>query len=64
MRDLAQDRAEAARKLTELERGRKAVAAHKKTVERKLAKARALLAALPDDERTAYQRGSRSGRET
>ncbi|WP_411098058.1 NlpC/P60 family protein [Streptomyces sp. x-45] len=63
MRDLAQDRAEAARKLTELEKGRKAVAAHKKTVERKLAKARALLAALPDDERAAYGRGSRSGRE-
>ncbi|MEW2450029.1 NlpC/P60 family protein [Streptomyces parvulus] len=63
MRDLAQDRAEAAGKLAELERGRKAVAAHKKTVERKLAKARALLNSLPDDERVGYERGSRSGRE-
>ncbi|MEU4144049.1 NlpC/P60 family protein [Streptomyces parvulus] len=63
MRDLAQDRAEAAGKLAELEKGRKAVAAHKKTVERKLAKARALLNSLPDDERAGYERGSRSGRE-
>ncbi|MEJ1196508.1 MULTISPECIES: NlpC/P60 family protein [unclassified Streptomyces] len=62
MRDLAQDRAEAGRKLTELEKGRKAVAAHKKTVERKLAKARELLNSLPDGERAAYDRGSRSGR--
>jgi cell wall-associated NlpC family hydrolase len=62
MRDLAEDRAEAGRKLTELEKGRKAVAAHKKTVERKLAEARALLNSLPDDERSAYERGSRSGR--
>ncbi|MFG2677873.1 NlpC/P60 family protein [Streptomyces sp. NPDC048392] len=63
MRDLAQDRAEAARKLAGLEKGRRAVAAHKKTVERKLAKARALLDSLPDDERADYHRGSRSGRE-
>ncbi|MGW8061078.1 NlpC/P60 family protein [Streptomyces ziwulingensis] len=62
LRDLAQDRAEAGRKLTELEEGRKAVAAHKKTVERKLAKARELLNSLPDEERAAYDRGSRSGR--
>ncbi|MDG9725336.1 MULTISPECIES: C40 family peptidase [unclassified Streptomyces] len=62
MVDLAQDRAEAGRKLTELEKGRKAVAAHKKTVEQKLAKARELLNALPDEERAAYDRGSRSGR--
>ncbi|AQS69987.1 NlpC/P60 family protein [Streptomyces pactum] len=62
LRDLAQDRAEAGRKLAELEKGRKAVAAHKKTVERKLAKARELLNSLPDGERAAYDRGSRSGR--
>ncbi|WP_395573672.1 NlpC/P60 family protein [Streptomyces sp. BK79] len=62
MRDLAEDRAEAGRKLTELEKGRKAVAAHKKTVERKLAEARALLNSLPDEDRAAYDRGSRSGR--
>ncbi|MFH8974153.1 NlpC/P60 family protein [Streptomyces sp. NPDC017890] len=62
MRDLAQDRAEAGEKLTELEKSRKAVAAHKKTVERKLAEARRLLNSLPDDERAAYDRGSRSGR--
>ncbi|MFE5399167.1 NlpC/P60 family protein [Streptomyces sp. NPDC056568] len=62
LRDLAQDRAEAGRKLTELEKGRKAVAAHKRTVERKLAEARELLASLPDEERAAYDRGSRSGR--
>ncbi|MDG9691698.1 NlpC/P60 family protein [Streptomyces sp. DH17] len=62
MRDLAQDRAEAGRKLAELEKGRKAVAAHKKTVERKLAEARRLLNSLPDEERAAHDRGSRSGR--
>ncbi|MFI8945740.1 NlpC/P60 family protein [Streptomyces sp. NPDC053750] len=62
LRDLAQDRAEAAGKLTELEKGRKAVAAHKRTVERKLATARKLLDALPDGQRAAYERGSRSGR--
>ncbi|MGC9382360.1 NlpC/P60 family protein [Streptomyces sp. MH13] len=62
MRDLAQDRAEAGHQLTELEKSRKAVAAHKKTVERKLAEARELLNSLPDDERAAYDRGSRSGR--
>ncbi|WP_217145506.1 NlpC/P60 family protein [Streptomyces sp. AC627_RSS907] len=62
LRELAQDRAEAAGKLTELEKGRKAVAAHKKTVERKLARARKLLNSLPDDQRAAYDRGSRSGR--
>ncbi|MFF8091649.1 NlpC/P60 family protein [Streptomyces sp. NPDC016675] len=62
LRDLAQDRAEAGRKLTELEKGQKAVAAHKRTVERKLAEARELLASLPAEERAAYDRGSRSGR--
>jgi cell wall-associated NlpC family hydrolase len=62
MRELSQDRAEAARKLAELEKGRKAVAAHKKTVERKLAEARRLLGTLPAGERDAYGRASRSGR--
>ncbi|PAZ09216.1 hypothetical protein CLM62_47555 [Streptomyces sp. SA15] len=62
MRDLAQDRSEAARKLGELEKSRKAVASHKRTVEKKLAKARRLLNALPSAERAAYDRASRSGR--
>jgi cell wall-associated NlpC family hydrolase len=62
MRELAQERGEAARKLGELEKSRKAVAAHKRTVERKLARARALLNSLPSDERAAYDRASRSGR--
>ncbi|GGQ47024.1 C40 family peptidase [Streptomyces flaveolus] len=62
MRELSQDRAEAGRKLAELEKGRKAVAAHKKTVERKLAEARRLLGTLPAGERDAYGRASRSGR--
>ncbi|MFF9491091.1 C40 family peptidase [Streptomyces flaveolus] len=62
MRELSQDRAEAARTLAELEKGRKAVAAHKKTVERKLAEARRLLDTLPAGERAAYGRASRSGR--
>lgn len=38
MRDLAQERAEATRRLGELERSRRAVATHKRTVERKLAR--------------------------
>ncbi|MEU6355173.1 NlpC/P60 family protein [Streptomyces sp. NPDC047072] len=63
MRELAQERAEAAGKLGELERSRKAVASHKRTVERKLARARELLNSLPSDERAAYDRASRSGRE-
>ncbi|GAA3995667.1 NlpC/P60 family protein [Streptomyces plumbiresistens] len=62
MRELAQERSEAAGKLGELEKSRKAVATHKRTVEKKLAKARALLNALPSDERDAYDRASRSGR--
>ncbi|MYS91818.1 MULTISPECIES: NlpC/P60 family protein [Streptomyces] len=63
MRELAQDREEAAGKLRELEKSRKAVAAHKKTVEHKLATARRLLNSLPDSERDAYGRASRSGRD-
>ncbi|MFG3103221.1 NlpC/P60 family protein [Streptomyces sp. NPDC048182] len=63
MRHLAQDRAEARHQLTELEKGRKAVAAHKRTVERKLAAARRLLDSLPDGERAAFAHASRSGRD-
>ncbi|MEV0169634.1 NlpC/P60 family protein [Streptomyces sp. NPDC050803] len=62
MRELAQERAEASRKLGELEKSRKAVASHKRTVENKLAKARQLLNSLPSAERAAYDRASRSGR--
>ncbi|MFI8187902.1 NlpC/P60 family protein [Streptomyces sp. NPDC085946] len=62
MRDLAQERAEASRVLRALERSRTAVAAHKKTVERKLAEARRLLNSLPDGERAAHDRAARSGR--
>ncbi|MGA4799330.1 NlpC/P60 family protein [Streptomyces lavendulocolor] len=62
-RDLAQQRAEAGRLLTELERSRAAVALHKRTVERKLAEARALLNSLPAEEREAFDRASRSGRD-
>ncbi|WP_053754039.1 NlpC/P60 family protein [Streptomyces sp. MMG1533] len=62
MRELAQERSEAAEKLGELEKSRKAVASHKRTVENKLAKARALLNALPAGERDAFGRASRSGR--
>ncbi|OIJ68798.1 NlpC/P60 family protein [Streptomyces mangrovisoli] len=63
LRELAQERAEADGKLAELERSREAVAAHKKTVERKLARARTLLAALSPAERGAFDRASRSGRD-
>ncbi|MEW2609724.1 NlpC/P60 family protein [Streptomyces sp. NPDC047880] len=62
LRELAQDREETAGKLRELEKSRKAVAVHKKTVERKLAAARRLLDSLPDAERDAYDRASRTGR--
>ncbi|RST19441.1 hypothetical protein E2C00_16055 [Streptomyces sp. WAC05374] len=62
-RGMAQQRAEATRMLAELERGRAAVALHKRTVERKLAEARALLNSLPSEERDALERASRSGRD-
>ncbi|MFS8202917.1 NlpC/P60 family protein [Streptomyces sp. CWNU-52B] len=62
MRDLAQEREETTRKLTELNRSKQAVARHKRTVERKLAKARHLLNSMPDGDRAAYDRASRSGR--
>jgi cell wall-associated NlpC family hydrolase len=63
LRELAQERSEAARKLAELEKSREAVTRHKRTVERKLARARQLLDSLPSDERAAYDRASRSGRD-
>ncbi|MGW6261248.1 NlpC/P60 family protein [Streptomyces sp. NPDC055085] len=62
MRDLSQKREEAGGKLAELESSRKAVAQNKRTVERKLAKARRLLNSLPDADRAAYDRASRSTR--
>jgi cell wall-associated NlpC family hydrolase len=61
MRAIAQKREEASDRLTELEKSRKAVARHKRTVEAKLARARQLLNSLPDEERAEYDRASRSG---
>ncbi|MEV7191566.1 NlpC/P60 family protein [Streptomyces sp. NPDC093510] len=60
-RGLTQERAEAGRKLAELEKSRATVARHKRTVEQKLAKARRLLNSLSGDERDAYDRSSRTG---
>ncbi|MFJ3230236.1 NlpC/P60 family protein [Streptomyces sp. NPDC086787] len=62
MRLLAQERAETSGKLAALERTRRSVAAHKRSVERKLARARLLLNSLPAAERAAYDRASRDGR--
>ncbi|MFF7749843.1 NlpC/P60 family protein [Streptomyces sp. NPDC007971] len=62
MRELSQERAAAAGKLAALEQSRAAVAAHKRTVEQKLAKARRVLNSLPATERAAYDRASRSAR--
>ncbi|WP_225096772.1 NlpC/P60 family protein [Streptomyces sp. CoH27] len=62
LRELAQERAEAAGKLAELDKSRKAVAVHKKTVEQKLAKARQLIDSLPAAARAAYDRASRDTR--
>lgn len=59
-RSLEQQRRESARKLAELETSRKAVARHKKDVQRRLATARRLLNALPKGDRAAYERASRS----
>ncbi|WP_338695751.1 NlpC/P60 family protein [Streptomyces sp. Q6] len=58
-RDLAQKRSEAQRKLADLEKSRKAVQQHKRSVETKLAKARRLLNSMPSAERDAYERASR-----
>ncbi|MEU3981901.1 NlpC/P60 family protein [Streptomyces sp. NPDC026672] len=63
LRELAQERAEATGKLADLEESRTAVAAHKRTVEKKLAKARRLFDSLPWAERAAYARASRDGRQ-
>ncbi|MGW7403570.1 NlpC/P60 family protein [Streptomyces sp. NPDC054833] len=63
LRELAQERSETVGKLTELERSRKAVAVHKRTVEKKLAEARKLLNSLPDAERAAYERATRGARQ-
>ncbi|WP_432588639.1 NlpC/P60 family protein [Streptomyces sp. HD1123-B1] len=62
-RTLRQQRAAAAGKLVRLEAGRKAVARHKREVRRKLAIARRLVDELPPDERSAYARASRGGRD-
>ncbi|MFJ4693438.1 NlpC/P60 family protein [Streptomyces sp. NPDC088766] len=62
LRELAQERTEATRKLGELEKSREVVEKHKRTVERKLAGARRLLNSLPSAERAAYDRAARSGR--
>ncbi|AYL35656.1 NlpC/P60 family protein [Streptomyces fungicidicus] len=62
LRSLSQDRSEAADRLAALERSRRAVAAHKRTVESKLAEARRLLNSLPDGERAAWDRATRSAR--
>ncbi|MFD4757630.1 NlpC/P60 family protein [Streptomyces sp. NPDC058439] len=61
-RELAQTRAEAARALAELERNRAAAIHHKRTVERKLAQAKRVLAALPAADRADFEQVSRSGR--
>ncbi|MGW0764874.1 NlpC/P60 family protein [Streptomyces sp. NPDC002676] len=63
MRELAQERNEAAGKLAALERSRKAVAAHKRTVEKKLARARQLLDAMTAADRAAWDRASRGSRD-
>ena len=62
LRELDQERAETTGKLAELEKARKAVARHKRTVEHQLARARRLLDSLPAAERAALDRASRSGR--
>ncbi|MFC9623872.1 NlpC/P60 family protein [Streptomyces sp. NPDC056930] len=62
-RSLAQTRAEAARALADLERNRAAVTRHRRTVERKLARAKQLLDALPSADRADFERSSRSGRD-
>ncbi|MER5362772.1 NlpC/P60 family protein [Streptomyces sp. NPDC002785] len=61
-RSLAQTRAEAARALADLERNRAVATRHKRTVERKLTRAKQLLEALPRAARADFERASRSGR--
>ncbi|MGV9254647.1 NlpC/P60 family protein [Streptomyces sp. NPDC003697] len=62
LRELAQERAEARGALAELTRSRRSAAAHRRTVEAKLARARQLLGSLTGEERAAYGRASRFGR--
>ncbi|QKV95424.1 C40 family peptidase [Streptomyces sp. NA02950] len=62
-RTLSQQRAAAAARLVRLEYSRKAVARHKRDVQRKLAIARRLVNILPPGEREAYDRASRHGRD-
>ncbi|WP_346009765.1 NlpC/P60 family protein [Streptomyces sp. SID1328] len=62
LRDLAQERAEAEGKLGDLERSRKAVAAHKRKVRERLTRARQLFDSLSAADRADYNRSSRSGR--
>lgn len=59
-RTLRQEREEAVRTLAELEVSRKAVRQHKQEVEQKLSAARTLLNSLPQADREAYTRSSRS----
>ncbi|MGW3143084.1 NlpC/P60 family protein [Streptomyces sp. NPDC001177] len=63
LRELAQERTETVGKLTELERSRKVVASHKRTIEKKLAEARKLLNSLPAAQRAAYERATRGARQ-
>ncbi|WNE96081.1 NlpC/P60 family protein [Streptomyces luomodiensis] len=61
-RTLRQERAEAAAKLVKLEHSRRAVARHKRTVQRRLATARRLVHQLPPREWETYaRRASRAG---
>lgn len=60
-RTLRQQRTEAAAQLVKLERGCRAVALHKREVQRKLATARRLMGALRPGEYEAYARASRAG---
>ncbi|MBW5483728.1 C40 family peptidase [Streptomyces bambusae] len=60
-RRLGQQRHEASRKLAELDVLRSDVARHKRDVTSKLAAARQLLNAMPNEERAAFERASRSG---
>ncbi|MFG2608292.1 NlpC/P60 family protein [Streptomyces sp. NPDC048514] len=62
MRELVQERSQAAGKLADLEKSRKAVAVHKRSVERKLTAARRLLDSLSAADRAAYDRASRGSR--
>lgn len=60
-RKLGQERREGARKLAELDALRADVARHKRSVTAKLAAARRLLNAMPEEERADFERASRSG---